>query len=130
MEEEQAVLESEQDDTNYYLSSAKPPSINLKWASRDIKEQDTSNNPIINKLDEIGTPFRLFENVFDDTLIEEIVEFSNIYGQREDGDTDFLLTSQAKKLKESYGDLHFCDYVTSDKWVNFRPATVLGECIE
>ena len=112
MEEEQAESESEQDDTNYYLSSAKTPSIDLKWASCDIKEQDTSN-----KLDEIGTPLRLLEKNSDDTLIAEIVKFSNLYGQREKGDTDFLLKKEKFRLFLAF----------TFKWV--PPATFIVKCI-
>ena len=45
----------------------------MKWENRDINDVERVNIPKISKLDDIVTPFILFELFFDDVLHDSIV---------------------------------------------------------
>ena len=47
-----------------YLSYSKPPVLDMKWENRDANVVEEANIPKFSKLDNIGTPLRLFELFF------------------------------------------------------------------
>ena len=42
----------------------------MKWKNRDINVAEQASIPKFSKLDDIGTPLRLFELFFDDALVQ------------------------------------------------------------
>ena len=47
--------------------------LDTKWENRDINVVEQANIPHFSKLDDIGTPLRLFESFFIDVLADMIV---------------------------------------------------------
>ena len=47
--------------------------LDTKWENRDINVVEQANIPHFSKLDDIGTPLRLFESFFVDVLVDMIV---------------------------------------------------------
>ena len=45
----------------------------MKLENRDINVVEQANIPQFSKLDDVGTPLRLFESFFDDVLVDMIV---------------------------------------------------------
>ena len=61
----------------------------MKWGNRDINVAEQANIPKFSKLDDIGTPLRLFELFFNDALVDMIVGYTKLCSHREKGDTNF-----------------------------------------
>ena len=59
----------------------------MKWESRDIDVLEQTNIPQFSKLDDIGTPLRIFESFFFNMLVDMIVVYIKLYGHREKADT-------------------------------------------
>ena len=47
--------------------------LDTKWENRDIDVTEQESIPYFSKLDDIGTPVRLFESFFADVLVDMIV---------------------------------------------------------
>ena len=45
----------------------------MKWKNRDVIVAEQTNIPQFSKLDDIGTPLRLFESFFVDMLVDMIL---------------------------------------------------------
>ena len=45
----------------------------MKWKNRDVIAAEQTNIPQFSKLDDIGTPLRLFESFFVDMLVDMIL---------------------------------------------------------
>ena len=45
----------------------------MKWKNRDVIVAEQTNIPQFSKLDDIGTPLRLFESFFIDMLVDMIL---------------------------------------------------------
>ena len=61
----------------------------MKWGNRDINAVEQESILRFSKPDNIGTPLRLFESFFDDTLVDTIVGYTKLYSHREKADTNF-----------------------------------------
>ena len=59
----------------------------MKWENRDINVLEQANIPQFSRLDDIGTPLRLFEWFFANMLVDMIVGNAKLYGHREKADT-------------------------------------------
>ena len=59
----------------------------MKWENRDINVLQQANIPQFNRLDNIGTPLRLFESFFVNMLVHMIAGYIKLYGHREKADT-------------------------------------------
>ena len=71
----------------YYESYPKPPLLEMEWENCDINVLQQANIPQFNRLDNIGTPLRLFESFFVNMLVDMIVAYTKLYGHREKTDT-------------------------------------------
>ena len=60
----------------------------MKWENRDIDVLEQTDIPQFSKLDDIGTPLRLFESFFVNMLVDMIVGCIKLYGHREKADTN------------------------------------------
>ena len=49
----------------------------------------------LSKLNDLGTPFRLFKSFFDDALADMFVGYTKLYGQREKAEVSFEITNEA-----------------------------------
>ena len=61
----------------------------MKWESWDINVVERADVSKFSKLDDIGTPLRLFELFFDDALVDMIVGYTKLYSHRKKADTSF-----------------------------------------
>ena len=59
----------------------------MKWENRGINVLQQANIPQFNRLDDIGTPLRLFESFFVKMLVDMIVGYTKLYGHRQKADT-------------------------------------------
>ena len=59
----------------------------MKWEDRDINVVEQATIPQFSNLRDKGTPLRLFESFFDDALVDMIVRYIKLYGDREKADT-------------------------------------------
>ena len=59
----------------------------MKWENRDINVLELANIPRFSRLDDIGTPLRLFESFFVNMLVDMVVGYIKLYGHREKADT-------------------------------------------
>ena len=74
VEKEPLIFEKDKEgQSKHYLSYSKLLVLDKKWQNRDINVVEWVNIPIISKLDDIGTPLRLFELFFDGVLLDMIV---------------------------------------------------------
>ena len=71
----------------YYESYPKPPLLEMEWENCDINVLQQANIPQFNRLDNIGTPLRLFESFFVNMLVDMIAGYTKLYGHREKADT-------------------------------------------
>ena len=60
----------------------------MKWENCDINVLQQANIPQFNRLDNIGTPLRLFESFFVNMLVDMIAGYTKLYGHREKADTN------------------------------------------
>ena len=72
----------------YYESYPKPPLLEMEWENCDINVLQQANIPQFNRLDNIGTPLRLFESFFVNMLVDMIAGYTKLYGHREKADTN------------------------------------------
>ena len=70
----------------------------MKWENRDINAVERANTPKLSKLDNIGTPLRLFESFLDDPLVYMIVDYSKLYSHRRKADTSFEISNETFRL--------------------------------
>ena len=61
-----------------YISNEKPPILHFNWRNHNWKSKEQSNMPVLQQMDELGTPFTLFEIYFDDALVTQIVGFTKL----------------------------------------------------
>ena len=59
----------------------------MKSENRDINVLEQAKTPQFNRLDDIGTPLRLFESFFVNMLVDMIAGYTKLYGHREKADT-------------------------------------------
>ena len=59
----------------------------MKRENCDINVLEQANIPQFSRLDDIGTPIRLFEQFFVNMLADMIVGYTQLYGHREKADT-------------------------------------------
>ena len=59
----------------------------MKSENRDINVLEQAKTPQFNRLDDIGTPLRLFESFFVNMLVHMIAGYTKLYGYREKADT-------------------------------------------
>ena len=64
------------------------------WFRSPFNLVEQANIPEFSKLDDIGTPLRLFELLFDDALVDTIVGYIKLYDHREKADTSFEITNE------------------------------------
>ena len=55
----------------------------MKWENSDFNVAEQANISKFSKLDDTGTPLRLFELFFDDALVDMIVGYTKLYSHRE-----------------------------------------------
>ena len=72
--------------TKCYESYSKAPLLEKKWENCDNVLQQ-ANIPQFNRLDDKGTPLRLFQSFFVNMLVDMIVGSTKLYGHREKADT-------------------------------------------
>ena len=71
VEKEPLPFEKDKEDqSKYYLCYPKPPF--LKWENRDINVVEWANIRKFSTIEDIVTPLRLFELLFDDVLVDMI----------------------------------------------------------
>ena len=70
----------------------------MKWQNPDINVVEQGNIPKFSKLDNIGTPFRVFELFYDKALIDMIVSYTMLYGHGENADISFEITNETFRL--------------------------------
>ena len=58
-----------------------------KSENRDINVLEQANIPQFNRLDDIGTPLRLFESFFVKMLVDMLAGYTRLYGHIEKADT-------------------------------------------
>ena len=82
----------------------------MKQENHDINVVEQVSIPKFSKLDNIGTPLRLFELFFDDALVQlflddalvdMIVVYTKLYSHREKADTSFEINKEAFRLSEA-----------------------------
>ena len=59
----------------------------IKEENRNINVAEQTNIPQFSKLDNIGTPLRLFESFFVDVLVDMIVGYTKLDGHRDKAET-------------------------------------------
>ena len=59
----------------------------MKWENCDINVLEQASIPQFSRLDDIGTLLRLFESLFVNMLVDMIVGYTKLYGNREKADT-------------------------------------------
>ena len=64
------------------------------WFRSSFNVVEQANILDFSKLDNIGTPLRLFELLFDDALVDTIVGYIKLYDHREKVDTSFEITNE------------------------------------
>ena len=74
------------------MQPLKQPLLDVKWENYDINVVQQAYIRKFSKLDNIGTPLRLFESFFDDALVDEIVDYTKL--QRE------MTATQGSKMYE------------------------------
>lgn len=77
---------------NKWLSNQTPPSPPTAWVKSDLLPKDFTNFPEKHDLltpNGIITPFSLFNLFFDETVINHIVDMTNLYAQRDKNMIDF-----------------------------------------
>ena len=67
----------------------------MKWNNRDIYVVEQANIQKMSKLDDIGSPLRLFEHCF---LVDMIAGYNELYGHSEKADTSFEITNEIFRL--------------------------------
>ena len=85
----------------------------MKWENCDINVLKQANIPQFSKLDDIGTPFRLFESFFVDVLVDMIVGYTKLYGLREKVDTSlehFAYSQSCLCLVDAVSQTYFSFY--------------------
>ena len=71
----------------------KPFVLDKKWKIRDINLAKQTNIPKFSKLDDIGTPLKLFELSFDDALVDMIAGYTKLHGHKEKAETSSEITN-------------------------------------
>ena len=66
----------------------------MKWENRDIHVVEQANIPKFSRLDDIETPFRLFESFSHDALLDMVVGYTKLFGHTEKADTSFEITNE------------------------------------
>ena len=66
----------------------------MKSENRDINVVERANTPKFSKLDNIVTPLRLLELLFDDVLVDMIVGYTKLYSHREKAGINFGITNE------------------------------------
>ena len=59
----------------------------MKWENCDINVLEQASIPQFSRLDDIGTLLRHFESFFVNMLVDMIVGYTKLYGNREKADT-------------------------------------------
>ena len=83
---------------------AKKPSPHHPWAARKkpilnrVNVVELADIPDFSKLEDIGTPLRLFESLFDDALVDLIVCYTKLYINREKAMTSFEIIDETFRL--------------------------------
>ena len=70
----------------------------MKRGNSDINIVEQTNIPKCSKLNDIGTPLRLFELLFDDALVDMVVGYTKLHVHREKVDTSFEITNEIFRL--------------------------------
>ena len=92
-----AMTTESQNATKRPMSTCQPPSLNLKWKQKDMKQ--THIEPLNhNKLDFEFTPLSLFNLFFDDEIISFLVEMTTLYAKRDRGHVDFETSADEIRL--------------------------------
>ena len=71
------------DKEDQNVMKSKPPLLDMKWENRDTYILKQANIPQFSRLDNIGTCLRLFESFFVNMLVDVIVGYTKLYGNRE-----------------------------------------------
>ena len=69
----------------------------MKWENRDVNIIEQANIPKFSKLDDTGTPHRLFESS-GGALVDMVVGYTRLYGYREKPDTSSEITNETFPL--------------------------------
>ena len=91
----------------------------------DINVVKQTNIPKFRKLDDIGTPLRLFEPFFDDALVDRVVDCTKLYGHREKADTSFEITDETFRLFLGMLLLNGCQKLPDQKMYWVTPPILL-----
>ena len=70
----------------------------MQWENRDTNIVEQASIAKFSKLDDIGTPLRLFELFFDDALIDMIVGYTKLHDNREKSETSFQINNETFRL--------------------------------
>ena len=70
----------------------------MKRENSDINIVEQANIPKCSKLNNIGTPLRLFELFFDDALVDMVVGYTKLHVHKEKVDTSFEITNEIFRL--------------------------------
>ena len=76
MRKNQTLEKDKEDQIKYYLSCPKPPVLDMKWTNHDINVVEWANIQKFSTLDDIVTPLRLLELLFDNVLVDMIFGYS------------------------------------------------------
>ena len=74
-----------------YLSNKKLPMLHINYRNGDLKSKEQRNMPKFQLMGELDIPLK---KIFNDALVQEIVEFTNLYGHQEKGDCSFDLSNE------------------------------------
>ena len=93
MRKKPSTQKDKEDHSKYYLSYLKPPVLDMKWKTRDINVVERAHTEMFSKIDNIVTPLRLLEVLFDDVLVDMFVGHTKLYNHREKADISFEITN-------------------------------------
>ncbi len=77
-------------NSSKWLSGLTPPAPPTAWQKRDIVSKEFVNAPQSMVNCHNVTPYSIFELFFDDTVVEFLVDMTNLYARRDKGLTDFV----------------------------------------
>ena len=96
VEKETSTLEKgkeEEDRSKYYLSYPNLPVLVITQEICEINVVEQANIPKFSNLDDIVTPLRLLELIFD-VLVDMIVGYAKLYSHREKANNNFEITNE------------------------------------
>ena len=100
----------------------------MKWKNYDINVAEQANIPKFSKLDDIGTPLRLFKLFSDDALLDMIADYTKLYGHKEKADTSFEITNETFWLFLSILLFSGCHKLRYRKSIRISPPIFLYTC--